>query len=158
MSKQDTIPRSFFTRLRNDRSGVAAVELGLTAPVLAGLLIPMVDLGMGSYQKMRVQDAAEAAAQYALAHASSYNSSAIQTAGQNATSLSGVTVTPSNSCNCLTGSTIGPAVSCTSTCSDGSTPGTFVSVATSVSYTTLVAYPGISSPMTLTGYAIVRTK
>lgn len=149
---------AFLARLGRDRAGVAAVELGLTAPVLAGLLIPMVDLGIGAYEKMRVQGAAEAAAQYALGHASSYNASAIQSAGQNATSLSGVTVTPNSTCNCITSNAIGPAVSCTSTCSDGSTPGTFVSVATQVSYTTVIAYPRITSPMTLTGYAIVRTK
>jgi Flp pilus assembly protein TadG len=151
-------PSAFLARLGRDRSGVAAVELGLTAPVLAALLIPMVDLGIGAYEKMRVQGAAEAAAQYALGHATSYNASAVQSAGQNATSLAGVSVTPNQTCNCITGTTIGAAVSCASTCADGSTPGTFVSVATSVSYTTLITYPGITSPMTLSGYAIVRTQ
>jgi Flp pilus assembly protein TadG len=149
---------AFLARLGRDRSGVAAVELGLTAPVLAGLLIPMVDLGIGAYEKMRVQGAAEAAAQYALAHGTAYNASAIQSAGTNATSLSGVTVTPNTTCNCIVSNAIGPSVGCATTCSDGSTPGTFVSVSTQVSYTTLISYPTISSPITLTGYAIVRTQ
>jgi len=149
---------AFLARLGRDRSGVAAVELGLTAPVLAGLLIPMVDLGIGAYEKMRVQGAAEAAAQYALAHGSSYNASAIQSAGQNATNLSGISVTPNTTCNCIVSNAVGPSVGCATTCADGSAPGTFVNVATQVSYTTLVNYPGITSPITLTGYAIVRTK
>jgi Flp pilus assembly protein TadG len=149
---------AFLARIGRDRAGVAAVELGLTAPVLAGLLIPMVDLGIGAYEKMRVQGAAEAAAQYALGHASAYNASNIQSAGQNATSLAGLTVTPTQACNCITGTTIGAAVSCTSTCSDGSTPGTFVSVATQATYTPLFSYPGVTTPMTLHGFAIVRTQ
>jgi len=149
---------AFLARFGRDRSGVAAVELGLTAPVLASLLIPMVDLGIGAYEKMRVQGAAEAAAQYALGHGTNYNASAIQSAGQNATSLSGVTVTPNQTCNCISGTTIGAAVSCASTCADGSAPGTFVSVATQVNYTTVITYPGITSPMPLSGYAIVRTR
>jgi Flp pilus assembly protein TadG len=151
-------PSAFLARLWRERSGVAAVELGLTAPVLASLLIPMVDLGIGAYEKMRVQGAAEAAAQYALGHASAYSASSIQSAGQNATSLTGVTVTPGQTCNCITGTTIGASVSCASTCADGTAPGTYVSVATSVSYTTVITYPGITSPMTLRGYAIVRTQ
>ena len=149
---------AFLARLGRDSSGVAAVELALTAPVLAGLLIPMVDLGIGAYEKMRVQGAAEAAAQYALGHASSYNASAIRSAGTNATNLSGVTVTPNTTCNCIVSNAIGPSVGCVTTCADGSTPGTFVNVATQVSYTTLITYPGITSPITLTGYAMVRTK
>jgi len=72
--------------------------------------------------------------------------------------LASVAVTPNESCNCITNSTIGTAISCTSTCSDGSTPGTFISVATQVSYIPLLSYPGVPNPMTLNGYAVVRVQ
>src|SRR6185437_10758386 len=141
-------------RLQRDRSGVAAVELGLVASMLVGILIPMFDLGMGAYQKMRVQDAAEAGAQYALTHG--YGSAAITSAAQNATSLgAGVTVNPSQSCNCITAGAIGAAVACGSACADGSTAGTYVTVATQTTYSLLVSYPGLTNPMTLAGTAVV---
>jgi Flp pilus assembly protein TadG len=149
-------PRAFLTRLRHDRAGVAAVELGLIAPVLVALVIPMVDLGIGAYNKMRIQDAAEAGAQYALANAGTYNAAATQSAATNATSLTGVTATVANSCNCITSGAIGGAVSCTGTCADGSTPGSYVSVSTQMTYHLLLAYPGLTDPMTLRGYAVVR--
>lgn len=148
-------PLPFLARLRQDRSGAAAIELGLIASMLVGILIPMFDLGMGAYNKMRVQNAAEAGAQYALSNG--YSSSAITTAAQNATSLGGaVNVTPSQACNCISGTTIGAAVACGSACADGSTAGTFVTISTSTSYSLLVSYPGLTNPMTLTGTAVVR--
>ena len=157
MSIERTAKR-FLRRLRRHSSGAAAVEFALIAPVLAGLLLPMVDFGIGAYEKMRVESAAEAGAQYALANASSYSASLITTAVQSATTLASVAVTPNESCNCITNSTIGTAISCTSTCADGSTPGTFISVATQVSYIPMLSYPGVPNPMTLNGYAVVRVQ
>ncbi|HUZ74673.1 MAG TPA: TadE/TadG family type IV pilus assembly protein [Stellaceae bacterium] len=151
-----TKSRGFLTRLGRDRAGVAAVELALIAPVLTALVIPMVDLGIGAYDKMRIQNAAEAGAQYALANASSYDASSIQSAATNATSLSGITATVGETCNCITGSAIGTAVSCTTTCADGSKPGTYVSVSTNMSYSLLLSYPGLTNPMPLNGRAMVR--
>jgi Flp pilus assembly protein TadG len=153
--EQMTNPLSFARRLRRDRSGVAALELGLVASILVGILIPTFDLGMGAYQKMRVQDAAEAGAQYALTNG--FSVPAITSAAQNATTLgAGVTVTASEACNCITGGAIGSSVACGSSCADGSTAGTYVTVATQATYTLLVSYPGLTSPMTLNGSAIVR--
>jgi Flp pilus assembly protein TadG len=144
-------------RLRRDRSGIAAVELGLIASMLVGILIPMFDLGMGAYQKMRVQDAAEAGAQYALEHG--FSVGAITSAAQNATALGvGVTVNPTQACNCITAGSIGAGVACGSACADGSTSGTYVTVGTQTSYSLLVSYPGLTNPMTLTGTAVVRIK
>lgn len=141
-------------RLLSESSGAAAVEFALLAPTLVAILLPMVDLGIGAYEKMRVQDAAEAGAQYALEHG--YSSSAITTAAQDATSLgSNVQVTPTEACGCISSGAIASAT-CGSTCSDGTTAGTFVTVGTQASYTTILSYPGISSPMTLTGTAVVR--
>lgn len=157
-------------RWARDPSGSAAVEFALIMPMLAGILLPIADLGMGAYAKMRVQDAAAAGAQYALEHG--YTSSAITTAVQEATSLgSNVTLsaTPAEACYCVSsnvlvpppGDTTAPSPPCSSgACSDGSTPGTFVTVGTSYIYTTLVPYsvPGLNIPssITLNGSATIR--
>lgn len=139
--------------VRNAR-GAAAVELGLIAPVLVGIVVPMVDLGLGAYQKMEVQDAAESGAQYALEHG--WNQTSVQNAATNTTPLSGVTATAAESCHCVTSGAIGSAVTCGTTCADGSTAGTYVTVNTSATYTMLVNYPGLTNPMTLTGYSMIR--
>ena len=151
-------PLPFVRRLRRDRSGAAAVEFGLVAPMLVALLVPMVDLGMGTYNKMRVQDAAEAGAQYALSHG--YSTSSITSAAQNATSLGAtVSVTPSEACGCITAtgtvdtSSYGSPPCTPNACSDGSTPGTFVGVATQTTYTPLLAP---TTSLTLNGTAVVR--
>jgi Flp pilus assembly protein TadG len=151
--------RELAKRFGRDRSGVAAVELGLVAPMLAALLIPMIDLGVGSYDKMRVQNAAAAGAQWALANPTAYSATSIQTAAQSASSLgTSVTVVSTQTCNCLSGSTLGAAVACANTCPDGSTPGTFVGVTTTYSYSLLFTYPTLSNPMSLTGVTVVRTQ
>lgn len=161
---------AFARRWGRNRSGAAAVEFGLIMPLLAGILLPMADLGMGAYDKMRVQNAAAAGAQYALEHG--FTSSAITTAAQEATSLgSNVTLSsdPAEVCYCINSGVLGPphgdstppAPPCVaSSCTDGSTPGTYVTVNTSYSYAPMVAFsvPGLSIPssITLTGSATVR--
>lgn len=139
--------------LRNS-SGAAAVEFALLAPTLVAILLPMVDLGVGAYEKMRVQDAAEAGAQYALKHG--FSTTAITSAAQNATSLgNSVQVTPTEACDCISNATISSAT-CGSACGDGSTAGTYVTVATQSSYTMILSYPTLANPMTITGSAVVR--
>jgi Flp pilus assembly protein TadG len=154
---------SLARRLRLERTGAAAVELALVAPMLVGIVLPMVDLAMGAYNKMRVQDAAEAGAQYALA--SGYNATSVASAAQNATVLgTGVTVTSQSACYCIVNGAIPNTTStCGAACSDGSTAGTYVTVATQSTYTPLImsqwltkAIPGMTNPMTLSGKAIVR--
>ncbi len=151
--------RELVKRLGRDRSGVAAVELGLIAPVLAAILIPMIDLGVGGYDKMRVQNAAAAGAQWALANPTAYSATSIQTAAQSASSLgTNVTVASTQTCNCLSGNTLGVAVPCANTCADGSSPGTFVGVTTTYSYSLLFSYPSLTNPMSLSGFTVVRTQ
>jgi Flp pilus assembly protein TadG len=153
MSKHHSI-RNLAARLRRDQSGTAAVELGLVAIMLAGIITPLVDLGMGTYTKMRVQSAAEAGAQYALVHG--YDATTITSVAQNATKLgSNVSVTvPALACYCITNNAIAkPAVSCASTCANGDSPGSFVEVDTQYTYTPVLAP---TSPMTLKGSSFAR--
>jgi Flp pilus assembly protein TadG len=146
---------SLLRRLGADRTANAAVEFAYVTPILLGISLPLVDLGSAAYHQMRVQDAAEAGAQYALSNG--YTSGAITTAAQNATSLgANVTVTPSETYNCIVAGAIGPAVASGTTCADGSTAGTFATVATTYSYALILAVPGLANPMTLNGEATVR--
>jgi len=56
-------------RLRSfwrERKATSAIELALVLPLIAGMIVPLTDLGMGAYTKMQVQNAAQAGADYAL--------------------------------------------------------------------------------------------
>lgn len=138
-----------------DKTGSAAVEFALIAPLLAGALVGMVDLGIGLYEKMEVANAAQAGAQYAVAKG--YNSSAIETAVTSASSLSAISATPApaESCGCSNGTSL-VAASCGSTCASGAVAGTYVTVSAQAQYSTIFSYPGLASPMTLSAQAVVR--
>jgi len=85
---------------------VAAVEFAITAPLLMGMLIPIVDLGMGIAKNTQLRNAAQAGAQYAFVNG--WDSAAIQNAVTNATKLSPIEAlrAPSQSCGCPTGATV----------------------------------------------------
>jgi Flp pilus assembly protein TadG len=136
------------------RDGNAAVEFSVAAPILAIMFVPMIDIGMAVYQKMQVQDAAQAGAQYAMAHG--WNSSAIQSAITSATALSvSASPAPSKSCGCPDGSSVS-AATCGSTCSDGQNAGTYVTVGAQATYTPLLPYPAMGSSVTLSAQATAR--
>src|SRR5438093_7316294 len=120
-------------RLGRAVNGNAAVEFGLVAPILMGLLIPVADLGIAFSEEIQVQQAAQAGAQYALLHG--YDSTAITSAVTNGTVLSGVSASPAptQSCGCPTGTAITSAT-CGSTCSNGETAGSYVFVNAQATY------------------------
>jgi Flp pilus assembly protein TadG len=136
------------------RDGNAALEFSIAAPVLAAVFVPLIDIGMAVYQKMQVQDAAQAGAQYAMAHG--WDSSAIQSAVTAATALS-VTVSPSPSrtCGCPDGSSVS-AATCGSTCPDGQTAGIYVTVGAQATYTPLLPYPTMGTSVTLSATSTAR--
>jgi Flp pilus assembly protein TadG len=136
------------------REGGAAVEFSVAAPILAIIFVPLIDLGMGIYQQMQVQDAAQAGAQYAMAHG--WNSSAIQSAVTSATGLTiSASPAPSKSCGCPDGSSVS-AAACGSTCADGLTAGTYVTVGAQATYVPLLPYPTMGSSVTLSAQATAR--
>ena len=136
--------------------GVGTIEFAVVASMLATLAIGMLDLSMGIWQQMEVGNAARAGAEYASRKG--WNSSAIQTAVTSATSLASITASPSptQSCGCPDVTSGVVAASCGSTCSSGLTASTYVTVGAQASYSTILPYPGISSPLTLTASAIAR--
>lgn len=154
------IRRSFrrFVRNRGDGArGVAAIEFASIASVLVVMMIGTVDLGMGFYRKMQVQNAAQAGSQYAMAHG--FDESKISAAVTSATAFSGVAASPPprkfDGCPSSTGVTNPDA---DSKCSGGSTAGTYVTVsAQGVYYTILPFLPlGIPDSFTFAAQSTVR--
>jgi Flp pilus assembly protein TadG len=142
-------------RGRRDNRGVAAVEFSIVAPLLILMMICTTDLGLGIFRMLQVQNAAYAGAQYAILHG--FNEDSIVTAVKSATSYSDVNASPSPNqfCGCPTLSGVG-GIDCASTCSDGSTPGTYVTVSAAGKYETLFSYPVIPSSYEFAAQSTVR--
>lgn len=151
--------RPLGTRLLAAADGVSTIEFAVVGSMLATLAIGLLDFSMGFWQQMEIGNAARAGAEYASLH--EWDSSAIETAVTSATSLGSISASPApaESCGCpdaTTGVTLSGTPPCTATCSGGVTAGTYVSVNAQASYSTILPYPGISSPLTLTASAIAR--
>ena len=141
--------------LRED-AGLSAIEFALVAPFLCTFLLGVVDLGFGFQAQMAVTQAAQAGTYYAMLNG--YNTSGIQNVVANASGLSGITApTSSSTCGCPSGTAV-TASSCTSNCASGQAAGTYASVTAQYSYTPILTYPGLPSPMTLTATSMLRIK
>lgn len=147
-------------RLLVAADGVSTIEFAIVASMLATLAIGMLDFSMGLWRQMEVGNAARAGAEYAALHG--WDSSAIQNAVTSATSLSSITASPApaQQCGCPNATSgvtwTGQSPPCTSSCTSGATPSTYVSVSAQASYALIVPYPGISSPITLAATAVAR--
>jgi Flp pilus assembly protein TadG len=150
--------------LGKSRAGSVAVELGLLLPMLAGMVIPLVDLGMGAYAKMQLQNAVQAGAGFALING--FNPSNITAVvNTNGASLSALAVAPpTQRCGCATtGDTVvysgaQSPPTCGSTCPNSGIGkvGVYVTVSATANYTPLFNYPGLSNPVNLSAQSIVR--
>lgn len=147
--------RSFSRRTRHGTTGVAAIEFALAAPVFLVLLTGLVEIGFGVYQAMEAQNAAEAGALYAAKHG--WDPGGIAAAVVNATGLAGVTATPAPVAFCGCPEAGGITVTdCSLSCADGNPPGRYVQVNAALPHQTIVPYPGLPLPATLTGRSTVR--
>jgi Flp pilus assembly protein TadG len=137
-------------------SGAISIEFAIIAPTLVLMLICTLDLGMGIYRKMQVQNAAQAGAAYAVLHG--FTASSIENAVTSATSFAGVSASPvpNEFCGCASSSGVSAAATCASTCSGGSSPGTYVTVSAQGTYTTLLPYPIVPNSYTLSAQSTVR--
>ncbi|HWI25980.1 MAG TPA: TadE/TadG family type IV pilus assembly protein [Stellaceae bacterium] len=150
-----------FLRILRDCGGASAVEFALTLPILVGMLVPTADLGFGFYAQMRVQNAAQAGAEYAILHGwnNGANVPAIEAAVASATSLATINASPAptQACGCANGTSIAPAA-CTATCPDGASPGSYVTVNAVAPYSPFLPYPLIGSSISLTAVSTVRVQ
>lgn len=140
-------------------AGAAAVEFGLAAPILMGLLVPVADLGIAFSQQVQVQQAAQAGAQYAALYPWHSNSpteiaKAVTAAG---TLPIAATPAPRQICGCPDGSTIAEA-SCGSPCSNSEVAGYYVLVNAQLPYAPPLPYSALGSSVTLTAQSTVRIR
>jgi Flp pilus assembly protein TadG len=146
--------------LAGAKGGSAALEFALATPLLVALLVPVADLGLAYSEQIRVQQAAQAGAQYAIFHPwSSTSATAISNAVLAASSLSTITASPapSQTCGCPGSSAI-TTTSCGSICSDGQSAGYYVTVNAQAPYTSAMPYSVFGSSVTLTAQSTVRIR
>src|SRR5271157_1972171 len=136
------------------RAGQAMVELALVVPALVLLLLSTVELGRLAYAGIGVTNAARAGVQYGSQNSTtaSDNAGMQQAASNNAPNLTGMTATATHYCQCVNGS----ASTCQPTDCQGSRRVLYVEVDTSYRFTTLIKYPGIPTPIQLSGKAVSR--
>jgi Flp pilus assembly protein TadG len=168
-----------FSRLLFDTKGAVAVEFAVVSVFISLLLIGMIDFGIGFWERMLVGNAARAGGEMAMSLGTGYDPTKITNAvtGAPYVSASPITATPApvEFCGCpsvsggisnlSTGQCVAPIPCCTPT---GGTSGTapctapnvqaatYVTVNAQASYAFLIAYPGISSPLTMHGTMTVR--
>lgn len=147
--------RSQTRRFMNGTHGVAAPELGLIAPILAIMVLGIVDFGVGIYRSMQVNNAAQAGAQYAMING--FNPKAIEQAVVNATSYIKIEAVPSPTtfCGCPEADRVVIAA-CGTTCPNGLAVGKYISVSAQGAYKTIFSYPLIPKKMTFSANSTVR--
>lgn len=145
--------------LWNSQDGVAVIEFAAVVSMLCVMVIGVIDLGYGFWEKMEVGNAARAGAQYTVANygANGFSSSGVQQAMANATGLSTIQASPvpTKSCGCPSSTGI-QTVPCNAGCGGGGSPATYVTVNAQLSYSTLFTWPGIGNPVTLSAKQTVR--
>jgi Flp pilus assembly protein TadG len=161
-------PLTGFVALARDRRGMSAVEFGIAAPVFLAILIPAVDLGRAYSQEIQVRQAVQAGALYASVnvYGGSDWSSNVSNAVTNSTTLGVTPNVTAETCGCPDAgstaivshdavTTCGPSNGGTN-CSDGSTPGYYVTITGTLSYTPVMPYSILANPTTLSAQAVVR--
>lgn len=143
--------RPFLARLWQDRSGNPLIELGLVAPFLVALILGLIDFGRGTYANMSLASAARAGAEFVSRTGSTDGLTEVVASAANLKE-DDLSVTPLLFCECLQGQ----VQACTTYCAGGNRQ--FVSVEVKQPFSTLVPYPLISNPMTLSGRAVLRVK
>lgn len=137
-------------------SGTSLIELALVLPVLLLLLTGAVDFGRAYYLDIEVTHAAHAAALYGSQNPSDtvgmQNAAVADAVDVPTFSTSSVSV--SYGCECSDGSSA--VVGCTTAPICSTNIVSYVQVDTSMTYSAMLPYPGIPSPLTLRGTARMR--
>jgi len=142
-------------RGRRAEAGTAAIEFGLSVPLLLLLLMGAVEFGFYIYEGMQVYNSVEAGMVEAAKNG--FSDARISAAVVNATDTKGITATPAPAefCGCPNATGIVSAA-CDATCSDGTKPGQYVRISASLSHQTILPYPGLSLQTPLTAHTVLR--
>ena len=139
------------TNFIRSKKGSAGIEFGILAPVLIIMLIGIIYFGFIIKSTVQMQNAVEAGALYAIGN--SADTSGIQSVVQNATTLSGITVTISTYCECANG--VRPA--CNATCGDGSNLAPYTQVQGQKTIPGISVFPGMTNNWVITKTSTMRT-
>jgi Flp pilus assembly protein TadG len=149
--------------IAREEEGAAMVEFTIFAPMLLAMAIYTMDAGLLVFNKMEVQNAAQAGAQYAVAN-NSYDAAAISKAVTSATNFTAVTATSSQFCGCPAATLITHcAASCdlcdTGTCST-SVQGLYVTVKATPTtpYTPLIKFGVVSATYDISARSTARLR
>ncbi len=138
-------------RFLQNSKGNVAIELAIVLPLIFLLLSGIVNFGLILANKNQVNAVVSVGMLYAFGNSS--NTAAIIAAMQNATNLTPLTVTATQFCECSNGTK--PA--CSSTCTGGGAPGSYVTV-TAQSQVNLFALDFIiANPFTTKVQGTIRT-
>jgi Flp pilus assembly protein TadG len=152
-------------------AGVAAMELGMVAPVLVALCMGIWDFGRVYMAQLQLSTALASGTEFAFAQGQSASGTALTTAVQSfvqtvsPVSLSTIAVSYNNGLGasnyyCVSGApaTYTLATSSTTACADGSMPGKFVSISGSFTFSPLFAPDQFLLPSTVTQSVVVRVQ
>ena len=152
-----------FTAGEDGTSGAAMVEFTIFAPMLLAMAIYTMDYGLLVFNKMEVQNAAQAGAQYAIVN-NGYDSPAISTAVTNATKFTAVTPTSSQFCGCPSATAVTFCSASCDTCNTGtcslSVQGHYVTVTATptTTYTPLIRFGLVASSYDISATSTVRIR
>jgi len=155
---------AFFGRERLAIAGVAAIELAMVSPLLVTGVLGAGEVGFTIFRQTQVQFAAQAGADYALAHGFiATGTQSISNAIVNATTYTAIAATPAPKqfCGCPSASGVtvaGGAPPCTAVCSGGFTAGTYVTASSQAQFSPIIPNPWQTSTVTLAAQATVRIK
>ena len=144
------------TRSKTRQGGNALVEFALMAVVLLMLTCGVSDFGRLPALAILASGAAEAGVQYgALSPAHYGDLPGMQTAALSATgNYTGATATASEFCACSIG---GSHVNCPATCTTGS-PETYIQVVVTVPFVSILKYPWVPNPISISQLACTRVQ
>lgn len=139
------------SRLVRSESGTALVEFAIVAPVLALLLIGLIDFGRYMYDGILASNAARAAA--------AYGSQTLATADDQA----GMTNAANNDSQGLTWSTLNAVPFCTYNgatvaCGSNAAETVYVQVNVGATFTPLIHYPFLPSSIPVSGSSLMRVE
>ena len=139
--------------LSEDR-GSALLEFALMLPMLVLLLVGAVDFGRAWYVNLEVANAAEAGALYGTQNPSDI-AGMKAAAALDAAELPALQISSTYGSECSDGTGAVSQSNYAPNCNSNSVE--YVEVDTTLAYKPILAYPGISSQMTMTGKSRMRT-
>lgn len=149
--------RRYWTRLFRATDGISTIEFAFVAPIIALLIIGMLDFGRALWEQMEVGNAARAGAAFVSINGWNATQTQIENAVTSATSLA-VSASPVPSspawCGCPNTTSGITSTTCGSTCVDGTLAGHYITVSAKVAYSPILSWS--SAPTTLTASATAR--